>query len=59
MTRLTAAQHPIVMTHPVEEGATLGPALQADGYLGAAKLSHPDCIGQACAAAGKERSHLR
>jgi len=34
-------------------------ALHADGYLGAAKPSQPDGIGQGCAAATKERNSPR
>jgi hypothetical protein len=49
----------IVLTHPVEAGAVLARAIQADGYLGAAKLSQPDGIGQVSAAATNERSNRR
>jgi hypothetical protein len=43
------------MTHPVEEGAILVRAIQADSYLGAAKLSQLDGIGQVLADATNER----
>ena len=44
---------------PVEEGAIVVRAIQADGYLGAAKLSPPDGAGQVCAAAAKKWGNLR
>jgi hypothetical protein len=39
-----------------QKGDALARALHANGYLGAAKPSQPDGIGQVCAAATKERS---
>jgi len=52
-------KHAIVHDTPSETGATLVPAIQADGHLRAAQSSQTDRIGQVSVAASRERSNLR
>jgi hypothetical protein len=59
MTGMPPPRHASVPGTPSGRGATLVPAIQADGYLGAAKPGRPDGIGLVCAAAANERSSLR
>jgi hypothetical protein len=59
MTGMPPPRHAMAHDAPSGRGATLARANQADGYLGAAMLSQPDGIGQACTAATNERRNRR
>jgi hypothetical protein len=59
MTGIPPSRHATVHDTPSRTGGALVRALHADGYLGAAKPSQPDGIGQVRAAATNERSNPR
>jgi hypothetical protein len=59
MTGMPPPSHALVPDSPSGTGATLVPAIQADGHPEAAQPSQPDRIGQVSAAATRERSNRR
>ena len=59
MTGMPPPRHAIVPDTPRGTGATVVPAIQAHGDLGAAKPGQRDGTGLVCAAAASERSSLR
>ena len=59
MTGIPPPRHAIVHGTPVEKRAILVRAIQAAGYLGPAKLTQPDGIGQVRASATNGRGNLR
>jgi len=59
MTGTRSPRQAIVHDAPVEERAILVRAIQADSYLGRAKLTQPDGIGQVPASDANGRRNLR